>query len=351
MDIFAIAFLILILIGVKPVRCNEDYIGRDTTTTIKGIFAIIILFNHSRQYLSTPLTNWGGHSYAILYNSIIDIFGQLMVVMFLVYSGFGIMESFKRKKNDYIKGFVRKRVLKTLVHFDIAVFLFLLVALAFGHEYTPRNYALSWIGWESIGNSNWFIFDIIILYLLSYFGLALVARYNLNEKHFLWIIFVMSSAFLLFMFKSKPGMVWWYDTILAFPAGMLWSAYKPQLEQKLRNQQIYITSLLITTAVMVITCYLGRNFMEAFLYICSPVFAIFVILVTMRLRLGNRVLNWLGINAFAIYILQRIPMIIAAEYGLHLNPVLFFSVVMPSTLIIASLFTSTMTKLDKRLFA
>ena len=38
MDIFAIAFLILILIGVKPVRCNEDYIGRDTTTAIKGYF-------------------------------------------------------------------------------------------------------------------------------------------------------------------------------------------------------------------------------------------------------------------------------------------------------------------------
>ena len=60
MDIFAIVFLILILIGVKPVRNNEDYISRDTTTAIKGIFAIIILFNHSRQYLSVPITNWGG---------------------------------------------------------------------------------------------------------------------------------------------------------------------------------------------------------------------------------------------------------------------------------------------------
>ena len=178
-----------------------------------------------------------------------------------------------------------------------------------------------------------------------------IVRYNLNERHFLWIIFGMSSAFLLFMFKSKPGMVWWYDTIFAFPAGMLWSAYKPQLEQKLRNQKIYIISILTTTAAMVTTCYLGRNFMEAFLYICSPIFAIFVILVTMRLRLGNRILNWLGINAFAIYILQRIPMIIASEYGLHFNPVLFFAVVMPSTLIIASLFTTLTTKLDKRLFA
>lgn len=102
---------------------------------------------------------------------------------------------------------------------------------------------------------------------------------------------------------------------------------------------------------MVITCYLGRNYTEVFRYICSPIFAIFIILVTIRLRLGNRVLKWLGINAFAIYILQRIPMIIASKYELHFNPVLFFAVVMPSTLIIASLFTSMITKLDKRLFA
>lgn len=351
MDIFVIAFLILILIGVRPVRNNEDYIGRGTTTAIKGIFAIIILFNHSRQYLSSSITNWGGQSYTNLYNVIINIFGQLMVVMFLVYSGYGIMESFKRKKNDYLKGFVRKRVLKTLIHFDIAVFCFIVLALALGHEYSPKNYVLSLIGWESIGNSNWFVFDIIILYLISYIGLSFVVRNNLNEKHFLWIIFGMSAAFMIFMFKAKSGMAWWYDTILSFPVGMLWSAYRSQIEQKLKEQCTYILSLAVITVIFLTTYYLGHNYKEIFLYICSPVFAIFVILVTMRFRLGNNILNWLGINAFAIYILQRIPMIIASEYGLHLNPVLFFAIVLPSTLIIASIFTSAMARLDKKLFA
>lgn len=351
MDIFVIAFLILILIGARPVRNNEDYIGRDTTTAIKGIFAIIILFNHSHQYLSSPITDWGEQSSINLYNTIINIFGQLMVVMFLVYSGYGIMESFKRKKNYYLNGFIRKRVLKTLIHFDIAVLCFIVLALALGHEYSPKDYALSLIGWESIGNSNWFVFDIIILYLISYFSLSFVVKHNLNEKHLLWIIFGMSAAFMIFMFKAKYGMAWWYDTIFSFPVGMLWSAYKPQLEQKLKKQQTYFMSLTLTTAFLMMTYYLGHNYKEIFLYICSPAFAIFVILVTMRFKLGNKVLNWLGINAFAIYILQRIPMIIASEYGVHLNPVLFFAIVMPSTLIIASLFTSAMARLDKTLFA
>ena len=161
----------------------------------------------------------------------------------------------------------------------------------------------------------------------------------------------MSAAFMIFMFKAKSGMAWWYDTILSFPVGMLWSAYRTQLEHKLKKQCTYILSLAIITAILLTTYHLGHNYKEIFLYICSPVFAIFVILVTMRLRLGNKVLNWLGINAFAIYILQRIPMIIASEYGLHLNPVLFFAIVLTSTLIIASLFTSAMARLDKKLFA
>lgn len=60
MDIFVIIFIILIFTGLKPVKNNTDYISIESTMAIKGIFAIIILFSHSRQYLSAPLTNWGG---------------------------------------------------------------------------------------------------------------------------------------------------------------------------------------------------------------------------------------------------------------------------------------------------
>lgn len=51
MDIFVILFIIICLWGVRPIKNNADYIGRESTTAIKGIFAIIILFSHSRQYL------------------------------------------------------------------------------------------------------------------------------------------------------------------------------------------------------------------------------------------------------------------------------------------------------------
>lgn len=40
---------------MQPMRHNPDYIGRDTTTAIKGIFAIIILFSHGKGYITPPM--------------------------------------------------------------------------------------------------------------------------------------------------------------------------------------------------------------------------------------------------------------------------------------------------------
>lgn len=51
MDILIILLIAISLWGLRPTMHNHDYIGRESTTAIKGIFAIIILFNHSRQYI------------------------------------------------------------------------------------------------------------------------------------------------------------------------------------------------------------------------------------------------------------------------------------------------------------
>ena len=57
MDIIITLFFIAVLWGVRPMGYNPDYIGRESTTAIKGIFAIIIIFNHANQYLLPRLTN------------------------------------------------------------------------------------------------------------------------------------------------------------------------------------------------------------------------------------------------------------------------------------------------------
>lgn len=348
MDIFAIAFLLLIFIGIKPAKVNNNYIGREMTTLIKGIFAVVILFKHCREYISTTAVNgWGGHSYDILFNAIPDYTGQLMVVMFLFYSGYGIMESFKKKKSDYLNGFMSKRVLKTLVHYDIAVLLFLVVETLLGRTYSTENYVLSWTAWLSLGNSNWFVFDIIVLYILSYIGLTLCSRYKFKMQAFLWYIFSASAVLFVLMFVVKSSAsYWWWDTIMTFPLGMLWSAYKDKIEHRLNNRKSYITILITVSVLFSIFYYLSHQYMYIFFIPEAMAFAILLTLFTMKFEIKSSILDWLGINAFAIYILQRLPMLMADEFGLTYSPIMYFAIILIATMLLSAIFTKSTRKLD-----
>lgn len=166
-------FAILLFIcawGVRFSSFHEDYLDIDTTTSVKGIFAAIILFSHITGYIQLN-DNW----FDMSYRTILGYIGQLMVVMYFFYSGYGIFESFKSKMN-YEKSFTRKRLMKTLIHFDAAVLLFLILSIVSGEKYPTRYYFTCWIGWDSIGNSNWFIFVILALYACVSLSMVLTRK-------------------------------------------------------------------------------------------------------------------------------------------------------------------------------
>lgn len=279
----------------------------------------------------------------------LSLIGQLMVVMFLMYSGYGIMESYKRDKDKYLNSFIKRRLLKTFMHYDLAVLLFWLVAGILDHEYSGKDYLLSLTGWSSIGNSNWFVFDILILYTITYLCLSIANRYRFSNAKLITLLIGSTSFFMLFLIKTKE--IWWWDTILSFPIGIIYSIYKDRIEVFLSNQRNYLWTLTGVTLLFITFYYLGTEIKTIFSSVTSVIFALMFLMLTMRIKIGNKILYWLGVNAFSIYILQRIPMIIANEYGVNENPVLFFSIICPCALLLAYLFTKTTDAIDKKLFA
>ena len=113
MIILLVLLLIASLWGMKISSFHKDYMSLDATSAIKGIFAVLILFSHMRQYMDLSDTFFNNS-----YIRILNYLGQMMVTMYLFYSGYGLMESFK-KKPDYKKNFLHNRVLKILIHFDV----------------------------------------------------------------------------------------------------------------------------------------------------------------------------------------------------------------------------------------
>lgn len=81
------------------------------------------------------------------------------------------------------------------------------------------------------------------------------------------------------------------------------------------------------------------------------IFPVLLSLILMKISIKNSVLLWLGKNSFAIYILQRIPMIILSELGLSdYNKYLFAGTVFAITILISWGYTKLIGKFDRKLF-
>lgn len=115
-------FVTLIVFIYKCKICPEffkgkyckDYLSVENTTSIKGIFIIIVFWSHIKGYI---VIDNAFDSYAFFP---LTLLGQGMVTMFLFYSGYGVMESIKKKGQEYIKSTPKNRLCATLYRFDIA---------------------------------------------------------------------------------------------------------------------------------------------------------------------------------------------------------------------------------------
>ena len=97
MTLILLIFFCLCITGVRVDFFNRDYISRDTTIQINGIFVFLVFLSHFAGYLD--------HEYPLnfIYMNVRGFFGQLVVTTFLFYSGYGILTSINQKKEAYIR--------------------------------------------------------------------------------------------------------------------------------------------------------------------------------------------------------------------------------------------------------
>ena len=83
----------------------------------------------------------------------------------------------------------------------------------------------------------------------------------------------------------------------------------------------------------------------------AVVFLVLLLLISMKLRLDNGLLQFLGENTFGIYILQRIPMILLTHYGImKYSAVNMYIACFLITCILSLIFTGCLKMIDARLF-
>lgn len=343
--IVLLAFIaVLLLPGMKiasPGTFHKDYTSKKQTSSINGIFTLLVFLSHVSTYISL------NNSLDIPYTAFKEYMLQTVVVPFLFYSGFGIMESIKKGSKDYVKRIPKDRFLKVLFHLDLAVIIFLVINSAFGKNFPLKDILLSFIGYSSVGNSSWYIFAILGLYLIVFISFIIA-----GNCHIFGVVLstALSVAFVYLQFILKRDS-WCFDTIILFSVGMIFSLIKSPLEKLIiRHDILYIGTL--AAAFAVYSFFSSRRAQGfAFYSMWIILFMALVVLLTIKIKIGNKILSFFGSHVFSIYILQRIPMIILSNLGLNTtNKYAFVIICFAVTVGIAVLFDRITDKLDKKIF-
>ena len=327
--IFFLLFIAVVLLGgAKISKENTGYISKEQCNVVKGVCILLVFLRHAQQYINSygyEYERLGDMSYLLADTAM----GQLIVVMFLFYSGYGVAESLQSKGVAYWRAFPRKRILTTILNFDIAVMFFVVLSLVIGNNFGFDKLILSLLGWESMGNSNWYIFVIVLCYFCSWLAMWIAKKFD--GLPFSCIQAVLVLVVFLFLFFTKES--WWYDTIFAYMAGTLFSMKKKAWVGWLKKHYAKVLFLSVISFLAfwhVVPLLNGKFFSSIPLAyhwvfgvngnICSVFLVAIIVLISMKIKLQSRWLEWCGKNLFPLYIYQRLGMIMVSQYQDGLIP-------------------------------
>lgn len=338
MIIFLLILLPIFFLDMKVTRVgefNHDYMSKKNTTAINGIFALLVFLSHVSTYidcsamLDSPYLSFKGH---------ID---QLVVATFLFYSGYGMLESIKTKGMSYVKSIPTKRFFKVLYHSWIAVMLYFISSLAIGKNYSVKRVLLSFVFWDNVGNSNWYIFVVLVLYLIVFLSFVLSKG---NKYLGTALTTVLTMCFVLALIKSGKDS-WWYNTAILLPVGMCFSLAKDLFDKiVMKNDAVYFSVAAVSVFLYVLLSKYSTSII--FYSMRGVVFLALILLLTMKVKIGNNILQWFGAHVFSFYILQRLPMRVFKTLGLADSKYIFVVLCFAATVFLSYFFDMAIKKLD-----
>ena len=313
--------LIALLFGgaklCKKKTWNEENMSFNQTKCYLGFCAVIIVFHHISQDTCASWLNPRFIRHGL------DIFvtaGYPMVAMFFFCSGYGLYKSAKSKP-DFFKRFIPVRIIPIL----IPTVLTMLVYIFFRYW---RNIPLdidspfAVNGHETWHPYIWYVPCIILLYIFFYIGFGLFKKDSIG----ILVVTIGIIGYILFCIKFRYG-TWWFNTPHMFLVGILVSKYEDKFFENCKK--LYVLRLIGTILLCVVLWFLGDNAGGIYLmvfhhpydftygYRCDLISGIFQFLyclafmslyylISMKLKVGNPVLSFLGKFTLELYLIHGI---------------------------------------------
>lgn len=318
MDYLSLLFYpaLAVLLFYRAARCkkgewNEAFMSLDQTKALSGFCAIGIIFHHLSQ---RTCVSWI-KTEAIVHG--LDGFiypGYLFVAVFFFCSGYGLFKSCKNKPGYFDHFFVR-RAFPILFSAFVASFLFYIARRLMDVDY--YFHSVFSIGGPSMLNTyGWYVIIILALYFLFYLGFSKGRK----ERTGILTVTIGIIALILFCDHFVYG-TWWYNTMHLFPAGILFAKYEARITDLFKK--FYVRILSASAVITVITFLIGNDLLPLYamlarnysysidrwlIFFCQLLSALFfvvsVMMIRMKIVIGNPALKLLGRATLEIYLLH-----------------------------------------------
>lgn len=293
-DMLPLCLFAAALFGMKPVKTgeiNEDYLSYKTMKNLKGFFCMVIVFHHVSQ--STTL------GFLLPRFSYV---GYLAVCVFFFCSGFGLQKSYMTGRESYANRFFARRLPAILLPYTVVTVMYWLFYNGLGDHFTAFDIIGEILRGYPIASYSWYVITILLFY--PAFWLMMVFCKNRDRTMVaaggVWYVFYALCL-------RKAGLpAWWYNTAYVLILGMAWAVWEKELTSFLKKHPWIVGAAWIAFGIVWFLPDALRAMLPggARVLAASILFTAAVVLLGAKVKLGNRVTEFLGRISFEIYLTQ-----------------------------------------------
>ena len=245
---------------------ERSFFDRRSSKEFQGFLAVFIVFHQTVVIFLNYDMDVGSMRHFFYY-------GILAVAFFFFCSGFGLI---KRRMTDdnYIKGFMRRRIFTVLVPFFICNYIYLTAALLsnirMGSHFGFGELIFSFFGLFLVNTQMWFAVEIMILYVAFRIVFARVRKPIHGILIMTLTVLIMMTIGLLsghselsimsYWFKGE----WWYNTIFMFPVGMLYAYYEDGINKVIKK--LFIPVITCSSILFILMDLVHRKLIDHYIY-------------------------------------------------------------------------------------
>lgn len=335
LDLLFILLLLIALLKIKlviPLKVyNNDFMSVKNCNSYKGFFALIVILHHISQRVSS----------GILPPDFTRV-GYLAVAVFLFLSGYGLQKQ-NLSKPEYSKGFLLKRIPAILIPYMIMTLIYWFIYALSGDV---RSIGTVWHHFIANGDPivwfSWYVVCILYFYITFY----ILMRIFKNNRTSIILGGIAFCVLYIFICQKLSFGLWWYQTSFVFVLGVVFSSYEDNILKFIKKYYPIILLLSLTFFIVLAKhkweiYWLAPSLKTEFLLVAVLAFLFILSFFTLalKLRINNKILDFLGKISFEIYMVQGALMLILRNEHFSIQSDFYWSIlVLMGSLISAFIF-------------